>query len=72
MNLLLRGNNFDCYAEKDLEGVFIHHPHSFSPVFYYSYCGFTDLNDLINTHLDLFTKKKVYFFRKKKKKEVQS
>ncbi|WP_153369341.1 hypothetical protein [Candidatus Phytoplasma sacchari] len=65
MNLLLRGNNFDCYQEKDLEGVFIYHPRSSCPVFYYNYCGFTDLKDLINTHLNLFTQAKVYFFRKK-------
>ncbi|WP_457916052.1 hypothetical protein [Candidatus Phytoplasma sacchari] len=68
MTLLLRGNNFDCYQEKDLEGVFVYTPRRHPPVFYYHYCSFTDLKDLINTHLDLFTKAKVYFFRKKKEK----
>ncbi|WBL31333.1 hypothetical protein [Candidatus Phytoplasma sacchari] len=68
MTLLLRGNNFDCYQEKYLEGVFVYTPRRYSPVFYYNYCGFTDLKDLINTHLNLFTQAKVYFFRKKKEK----
>ncbi|WCA22384.1 hypothetical protein [Candidatus Phytoplasma oryzae] len=69
MNLLLRGHNFDCYQEKDLEGVFIYKPNGSLPCFYYNYCGFVDLKDLINNHLNCFTKAKVYFFRKKDKKK---
>ncbi|WIA07858.1 MAG: hypothetical protein BGWL_c3740 [Candidatus Phytoplasma cynodontis] len=74
MQLLIENKNFHCQTESDLKGVYIISESKTKPAFYYNYCSFTDLDDLINTHLDLFTKKKVYFFRKKKKKkkEVQS
>ncbi|KXT29229.1 hypothetical protein AXA84_0258 [Candidatus Phytoplasma oryzae] len=63
MTLLLKKKNFHCRSETNLEAIYIRTTNR--PIVKYNYSGFVDLEDLINTHLNLFKKKKVYFFRKK-------
>ncbi|WP_457916068.1 hypothetical protein [Candidatus Phytoplasma sacchari] len=69
MQLLIENKNFHCQTEQDLKGVYIISEAKTKPSFYYNYCSFTDLKDLNDTHLDLFTKVKVYFFIKKDNKK---